>query len=598
MGISRRTLPVVLLAGLLLLLPVSGVASSPPLATVSHADGTLTVTPLVAYDHLSLRVATPDGRLFQAEGSGGAVHFSPFAIADYAPPDGTYVWELRLTPRGAISAEVIERARRARESGDVEAEQALSAAARRAMVIRSGGFHIVAGKLVMGDGTEGPARPRGQSRGTILSPFAPASVAEDDGLQLVDQVIPDDLIVQGSLCVGLDCVNNENFGFDTIRLKENNTRIKFEDTSVGTFPSNDWQLTANDSASGGLNKLSIEDVTGARVPFTILAGAPTNSLFMDSLGRVGLRTATPVLDLHANTTNTPAFRLEQNSGGGFTAQTWDVAGNEANFFVRDVTGGSRLPLRIRPGAPTSSLDIAFDGKVGLGTQSPSEKVHVFGGSPTSPNDANTLLLVANTTVGPTTAAVLRAQSDVGTVNFQAHASNRVIARFGQVLGGWTELLGVAGNGFALGTLGAAPIIIGTNNADRIHILANGNIGMGQPAPVHPLQMASGAHVTAGGVWTSVSSREAKDDIRSLTADEARTTLAALEPVKFAYKADPTERHVGFVAEDVPDLVAQKDRKTLSPMDIVAVLTRVVQEQQQRIEELTAKLAALEAARPR
>ena len=228
---------------------------------------------------------------------------------------------------------------------------------------------------------------------------------------------------------------------------------------------------------------------------------------------------------------------------------------------------------------------------------PDEKLHVFGGSHLA-NDANTLLLVENTTVGPSTTAVLRAQSDVGTVNFQAHASNRVISRFGQVLGGWTEMLGVAGNGFALGTLGATPIIIGTNNADRLHILANGNIGMGQPAPVHPLQMASGAHVTAGGVWTSVSSREAKDDIRSLTADEARTTLAALEPVKFAYKADPTERHVGFVAEDVPDLVAQKDRQTLSPMDIVAVLTRVVQEQQQRIEELTAKLAALEAARPR
>ena len=265
MGISMRSLPVVLLAGLLLLLPVSGVAGSPPLATVSHADGTLTVTPLVAYDHLSLRVATmPDGRLFQAEGSGGAVHFSPFAIADYAPPDGSYVWELRLTPRGTISAEVIERARRARESGDVEAEQALSDAARRAMVIRSGGFHIVAGKLVMGDGTEGPARPRGQSRGTILSPFAPASVAEDDGLQLEDQVIPDDLIVQGSLCVGFDCVNNESFGFDTIRLKENNLRIKFEDTSVGPLP--DQRLAAHRQrlASGGASKFSIDDVTGAQ----------------------------------------------------------------------------------------------------------------------------------------------------------------------------------------------------------------------------------------------------------------------------------------------------------------------------------------------
>ena len=38
---------------------------------------------------------------------------------------------------------------------------------------------------------------------------------------------------------------------------------------------------------------------------------------------------------------------------------WDIAGNEANFFVRDVTGGSRLPLRIRPGAPTSSIDFSI-----------------------------------------------------------------------------------------------------------------------------------------------------------------------------------------------------------------------------------------------
>jgi hypothetical protein len=35
-----------------------------------------------------------------------------------------------------------------------------------------------------------------------------------------DQVIADDLIVQGSICAGLDCVNNESFGFDTIRLRK------------------------------------------------------------------------------------------------------------------------------------------------------------------------------------------------------------------------------------------------------------------------------------------------------------------------------------------------------------------------------------------
>src|SRR5438270_12201318 len=93
-------------------------------------------------------------------------------------------------------------------------------------------------------------------------------------------VTADDAIIQGSLCVGLDCVNNESFGFDTIRLKENNTRIKFDDTSTSAgFPNNDWQLTANDSASGGANQFSIEDITGSKVPFTFTAGAPTNSFF-------------------------------------------------------------------------------------------------------------------------------------------------------------------------------------------------------------------------------------------------------------------------------------------------------------------------------
>jgi hypothetical protein len=186
-----------------------------------------------------------------------------------------------------------------------------------------------------------------------------------------DQVIPDDLIVQGSICTGFDCVNGENFGFDTIRLKENNLRIKFEDTSVGTFPTQDWQLTANDSASGGVNRFSIEAISPtASTPFTIEAGSNTNALFVDDGGRVGFGTATPVLDLHVVSGNTPALRLEQDGSSGFTAQTWDVAGNEAVFFVRDVTSGSRLPFKIQPGASTTSLVLASDGDVGVGTLNP------------------------------------------------------------------------------------------------------------------------------------------------------------------------------------------------------------------------------------
>jgi hypothetical protein len=127
---------------------------------------------------------------------------------------------------------------------------------------------------------------------------------------------------------------------------------------------------------------------------------------------------------------------------------------------------------------------------------------------------------------------------------------------------------------------------------RLTIIGNGNVGIGTQTPAYPLHMASGAHVTAGGVWTDASSREYKDDIQVLTMEEAFDVLKELNPVKFAYKTDRTEKHVGFIAEEVPDLIATKDRKGLSPMDIVAILTKAIQEQQKTITDLSDEVKEL------
>jgi hypothetical protein len=113
-----------------------------------------------------------------------------------------------------------------------------------------------------------------------------------------------------------------------------------------------------------------------------------------------------------------------------------------------------------------------------------------------------------------------------------------------------------------------------------------------------LYMAGGAY-TDGVYWIDASSREYKENIRELGIDEAMDTLSGLSPVTFNYKRDPKEPHVGFIAEDVPALVATKDRKGMSPMDVVAVLTKVVQEQQKTISELSERLKELEGnLRPR
>lgn len=115
---------------------------------------------------------------------------------------------------------------------------------------------------------------------------------------------------------------------------------------------------------------------------------------------------------------------------------------------------------------------------------------------------------------------------------------------------------------------------------------NKGVGIGGvPNPIYPLEMRSGAHVTAGGVWRNASSRDYKENIKELSYNEAFRALQNLTPVTYNYKVDKEESCVGFIAEDVPDIVATKDRKSISPMDIVAVLTKVVQKQQDEIEHL-------------
>jgi len=121
----------------------------------------------------------------------------------------------------------------------------------------------------------------------------------------------------------------------------------------------------------------------------------------------------------------------------------------------------------------------------------------------------------------------------------------------------------------------------------------GDVGINTSSPLYPLHIGNGAYCSTGGVWTNASSREYKTDIKQLTAEKAMDTLTQLNPVEFAYKADSEEKHIGFIAEDAPELVASKDRKGMSSMDVVAVLTKVVQEQQKTIAELSRKMSELE-----
>lgn len=109
-----------------------------------------------------------------------------------------------------------------------------------------------------------------------------------------------------------------------------------------------------------------------------------------------------------------------------------------------------------------------------------------------------------------------------------------------------------------------------------------------------LALGSGATCDATGHWADASSREYKENIQTISSSEAFATLQGLDPVKYSYKRDASQKiNTGFIAEDVPELVASPDRKTINSTKIVAILAKVIQEQQKSLDALSKKVQELE-----
>ncbi len=288
----------------------------------------------------------------------------------------------------------------------------------------------------------------------------------------------------------------------------------------------------------------------------------------------------------------PSLNFNTTFDGGATfAQRWTLFADGVGFEVFDIDR-SAFPLRIRPGALSSSivatsdgLGLGLNGNVGVGTTTPLSKFEVVSSSLADfvefdPGLANTARI---SNASENTQLNIETRSSTKTAAFRLSTPDHKFTH--TLLGGSGRYV------FRDATNATNPLVVesgtGTNNAIVIH--SNGRIGLGKLAPTRPLDMASGAFCSVGGVWTNASSRELKQEIQELDSEEALQTLSDLKPVTYAYKSEPTEQHVGFIAEDVPDLVATNGRKGLSAMDVVAVLTKVAQRDREIIEQQQAQL---------
>jgi hypothetical protein len=216
------------------------------------------------------------------------------------------------------------------------------------------------------------------------------------------------------------------------------------------------------------------------------------------------------------------------------------ATDSVNVGIGTPAPQARFHVENTLGNDTDDIVMTSTGKLGLGTVAPANGVHVKGDAP----------------------GFIFEESDWGNQKWQMAALN----------GEWRIRDLTGGNVYPFRV---APGIGGT----ALMINPVGNVGIGTDMPAFKLHVIGSIFAT-GGV---ASSRQLKDDIAPLSLEDAAQTLLDLEPVQFRYKDDPNhDLQLGFIAEDVSELVSTPGRTGVQPMDLIAVLVKTAQDQQQKL----------------
>lgn len=121
-------------------------------------------------------------------------------------------------------------------------------------------------------------------------------------------------------------------------------------------------------------------------------------------------------------------------------------------------------------------------------------------------------------------------------------------------------------------------------AGALTLDSSSNVGIGKaPADNYKLDVNGNLRATN---FAQTSSRTYKENIASLPVKKALELLNKLKPVTFNYKTENgKQQNIGFIAEDVPQIFSTADHKSVVLMDIIGVLTTVVQKQQKEAQDM-------------
>ncbi|NQV05451.1 tail fiber domain-containing protein, partial [bacterium] len=244
-------------------------------------------------------------------------------------------------------------------------------------------------------------------------------------------------------------------------------------------------------------------------------------------------------------------------------QVWDVVGNEANFFIRDVTNGSALPFRLRPGAEGSTIDVGSDSQIGLGTANAGAKVHIQESDDGNGSTNAAALIIENTSrVKKPRHMLYIVNNGAATVSFE-DTTSALNWFFGTTLQG----------DFRIGFQGAGGSNLLVDPAGDVTALAAMN--------------ATAFNVT--------SDRALKAAVTAVDPGSVLAAVADLPVSTWSFIGDGDVRHLGPMAQDFAEAFGLGDSSTtINVADAAGVSLAAIQALAAENRELTAVNADLQA----